>query len=65
MDETLEDIKRRYGKRTNPEVSETGDNLFGEINTPGSEEKQGSYLRIEQVENHTEEIHRLEKRRCG
>ena len=50
MDETLEDIKRRYGKRTNPEVSEEGDNLFGEISKPGSEEKQGSYLRIEQVE---------------
>lgn len=50
MDDTLEDIKRRYGKRTNPEVSEIGDNLFGEISQPGSEEKQGSYLRIEQVE---------------
>ncbi len=50
IDETLEDIKRRYGKRTNPEVSEAGDNLFGEINKVGAEEKQGSYLRIEQVE---------------
>src|SRR5579859_320776 len=50
MDETLEDIKRRYGKRTNPETSEAGDNLFGEIHKAGSEEKQGSYLRIEQVE---------------
>ncbi len=50
MDDTLEDIKRRYGKRTNPEVSEAEDNLFGEIVKKGSEEKQGSYLRIEQVE---------------
>lgn len=50
MDETLEDIKRRYGKRSNPEVSEASDNLFGEISKPGSEEKQGSYIRIEQVE---------------
>jgi len=50
MDETLEDIKRRYGKRTNPEASEVDDNLFGEINKVGIEEKQGSYLRIEQVE---------------
>ncbi len=48
--DTLDDIKRRYGKRTNPEVSEAGDNLFGEIAKPGSEEKQGSYLRIEQIE---------------
>ncbi len=50
MDETLEDIKRRYGKRTSPEISEASDNLFGEINKVGSEEKQGSYLRIEQIE---------------
>ncbi len=50
MDDTLEDIKRRYCKRTNPDVSEAGDNLFGEISKPGSEEKQGSYLRIDQVE---------------
>lgn len=50
INDTLEDIKRRYGKRTNPEVSEAGDNLFGEINKPGSEEKQGSYLQIDQIE---------------
>lgn len=50
IDETLEDIQRRYGKRTNPEISEAGDSLFGEISKPGTEEKQGSYLRIDQVE---------------
>ncbi len=50
MNDTLEDIKRRYGKRTNPEASEAGDNLFGEINKQGSEEKQGSYIRIDQIE---------------
>ncbi|MBS1680361.1 MAG: trigger factor [Bacteroidetes bacterium] len=50
MNETLDDIKRRFGKRSNPEVSEAGDNLFGEISKKDSEEKQGSYLRIEQVE---------------
>ncbi len=50
MDETLDDIKRRFGKRTNPEVSEATDNLFGEISKQGSEEKQGSYIRISQVE---------------
>ncbi len=50
MDETLDDIKRRFGKRTNPDVSEATDNLFGEISKQGSEEKQGSYIRISQVE---------------
>jgi trigger factor len=50
MDETLEDIKRRFGKRTNPDVAEVTDNLFGEISKQGSEEKQGSYIRISQVE---------------
>src|SRR6185436_16035819 len=50
INETLEDIKRRFGKRTNPEVSEATDNLFGEISKQGSEEKQGSYIRISQVE---------------
>jgi trigger factor len=50
MDETLTDIKRRFGKRTNPEVSEVTDNLFGEISKQGSEEKQGSYIRISQIE---------------
>lgn len=50
MDETLDDIKRRFGIRSNPDVSEVTDNLFGEISKQGSEEKQGSYIRISQVE---------------
>lgn len=50
MDETITDIKRRFGKRTNPDASEATDNLFGEISKQGTEEKQGSYIRISQVE---------------
>jgi len=50
IDETLEDIKRRFGKRSNPDVSEAGDNLFGEVSKKGSDEKQGSYIRISLVE---------------
>ncbi|MFM7488124.1 MAG: trigger factor [Cytophagales bacterium] len=50
IDETLNDIKRRYGKVSYPEVSEAGDNLFGEISTKGSDEKKGSYISIEKVE---------------
>jgi trigger factor len=50
MDETLDDLKRRFGKRTIPDVAEATDNLFGEISKQGSEEKQGSYIRISQIE---------------
>lgn len=50
IDETLTDIKRRYGKVSYPEVSEAQDNLFGEISVKGSEEKKGSYISIEKIE---------------
>ncbi|MFM8914506.1 MAG: trigger factor [Flammeovirgaceae bacterium] len=50
IDETLSDIKRRYGKVNYPEVSEANDNLFGEISLKGSDEKKGSYISIEKVE---------------
>lgn len=50
MDETLTDIKRRYGKVSYPEVSEAQDNLFGEISVKGSDEKKGSYISIEEIE---------------
>lgn len=50
IDETLNDIKRRYGKVSYREVSEAGDNLFGEISVKGSDEKKGSYIAIEKVE---------------
>jgi trigger factor len=50
IDETLADIKKRYGKVSYPETSEAQDNLFGEIAIKGSEEKKGSYIAIEKVE---------------
>ncbi|MBS1489739.1 MAG: trigger factor [Bacteroidetes bacterium] len=50
INEALTDTQRRYGKHTNPEVSEAGDNLFGEISKKGSDEKQGSYIRISLIE---------------
>lgn len=31
IDETLGDVKKRFGKATYPEISEAGDNLFGEL----------------------------------
>ncbi|MHA7129912.1 trigger factor [Algoriphagus namhaensis] len=31
VDETLENLKSQYGESTNPEVSEAGDNLYGDL----------------------------------
>jgi trigger factor len=31
IDETIADVRKRFGKTTYPEVSEAGDNLFGEL----------------------------------
>lgn len=49
MDETLEDIRKRYGKVTYPEVSEAGNNLYGEIAKKGEEEKKGSFIALDKV----------------
>jgi trigger factor len=48
IDETLEDLKTRFGNTTNPEVSEAGCNLYGEIST-AEEEKKGSFIAIDKV----------------
>ena len=48
IDETLQDLKTRFGNSTNPEVSEAGCNLYGEIST-GEEEKKGSFIPIDKV----------------
>jgi trigger factor len=48
IDETLEDLKNRFGNSTNPEVSEAGCSLYGEIST-GTEEKKGSFIAIDKV----------------
>ncbi len=50
IDETMTDIKKRFGKVTYPEVSEVTDNLYGEISAKGDENKKGSYIAIEKIE---------------
>jgi trigger factor len=54
MEETLIDLKTRFGQTTTPEVSEATDNLFGEIVAidgvrVDTEEKKSSYITIENV----------------
>ena len=50
IDETLTDLKRRFGNITYPEVSEAIDNLHGEIWSTDPEAKKGSYINIEKAE---------------
>lgn len=49
IDETLEDVKQRFGNVTYPEVSEAGCNLFGEITKVGETEHKGSYILLDKV----------------
>jgi trigger factor len=49
IDETLEDLKTRFGNVTYPETSEADSNLYGEIFLKDSEDKKGSYISISKV----------------
>jgi len=49
IDETLEDLKNRFGNVSYPEASEAGNNLYGEISKKGEEEKKGSLIAINKV----------------
>jgi trigger factor len=52
IDETLTDLRKRFGKVANPETSEAGDNLFGEIREKDGEfKKENAFLAIEKVES--------------
>lgn len=60
IEETLGDLKQRFGKVSYPEVSEATDNLFGEIvGIDGvlrlEEEKKSSYISVEKVEKKEQE----------
>ncbi len=58
IDEALEDIKRRFGNITYPEVSGPEDNLFGEV-TDAAGNKKSSYIRIDKIaKRRTKKVHR-------
>ena len=48
IDEAIEDIKRRFGNITYPEVSGENDNLFGEV-TDVAGNKKSSYIPISKI----------------
>jgi trigger factor len=49
IEETLEDLKTRFGNTTYPEVSEEGHNLYGEITATGESESKGSFITISKI----------------
>lgn len=49
IDETLEDVKQRFGNVTYPEVVEAGCNLYGDLTKVGEEDKKGSYIILNKV----------------
>jgi trigger factor len=49
IDETLEDLKKRFGNTTNPEASSANDSLYGDIVKGGETDKKGSFITIEKV----------------
>lgn len=51
IDETLTDLKKRFGKVTYPETSEAEDNLFGELRAAeGDFKREQAFISIEKVE---------------
>ncbi len=48
IDETVQDMRKRFGTVTYPEVSEATDNLFGEISQPDGTTK-SSYIPVEKI----------------
>jgi trigger factor len=49
IDETLEDLKKRFGNTTNPETSSENDSLYGDITKSGETDKKGSFIPIEKI----------------
>jgi trigger factor len=51
IDETVADLKKRFGKVSYPEVSELNDNLFGELKSTETDfHKEHAFIAIENVE---------------
>lgn len=51
IDETIMDLKKRFGKVTYPEVSEASDNLFGELHSADPDfKREHAFIAIENVE---------------
>ena len=49
LDQAINDLKKQYGKMTNPEISENGDSIFGTIAQSSSEFTKDGLISIEKV----------------
>ncbi len=49
IDKAVEDLKQQYGKMTNPEVSESGDSIFGTLAQESSEFSKDGLVYIDKV----------------
>lgn len=50
IDETVADLKKRFGKVSNPEISESSDNLFGELRENGEVKREHAVIPVEKIE---------------
>jgi len=51
IDEAIDELKTRYGKMTNPDVSESGDSLFGTLRQESSEFSKDGLIELDKVSN--------------
>ncbi len=51
VNEAIEDMKRRFGTVTNPEVSSAEDNVFGEVTGPDGGASKSSYVQIPKLKS--------------
>ena len=49
LNEAIDDLKKQYGKMTNPEISENGDSIFGTLVQSSSEFTKDGLISIEKV----------------
>lgn len=51
LDDTVEDLKKRFGNVSYPETSEAGDSLYGELSSQdGSVKKEHAFIAVDKVE---------------
>lgn len=49
MDETITNLRKQYGKMTNPEVSEEGDSVYGDLSAKDDSHSSSGLIEIDQV----------------
>lgn len=63
MDETIADLKKRFGKVTYPEVSEAQDTLFGELQAKVEDAAEGDPVEKEQASIPIEQVEKAQQKK--